>query len=335
MNNILRRLSMTDAVSGNEMYITTQLFGETVKKYNPHNMPLIDALGNLTLFRKGKSSDKTVALIAHTDEAGFIVKDVTENGFIKFEAVGKIDPRVIISKKVNIGKNGVKGIIGMKAIHLQKREERETVVPIKDLFIDIGAKNKKKALKKINIGDYISFSTEFKYINNDILKGKALDRMGMYCLSELIELQPDYDTYYIFAAQKHVGARGALVALERILPDYAFIIDAVETADMYRVKPHCRTAALHAGAILSPIDLRGIADKELFQKVTDCAKQANIKYQIAQAAPDASETGIIRSSYNGTKAMLIGIPCRYTNSPVSLMAYEDIESVISLLKTLI
>ena len=102
----LEQLSMANAVSGNEMYLIPTLFGELCKKYRSN--PFIDALGNVILFRKGKSSEKTVAVISHTDEAGFIIKDITDKGFLKFEAVGEIDPRVIISKKVLVGDKKVK-----------------------------------------------------------------------------------------------------------------------------------------------------------------------------------------------------------------------------------
>lgn len=330
---ILEQLSMANAVSGNEMYLVPTVFGKLCKKHRAN--PFIDALGNVILFRKGKSSDKVVAVISHTDEAGFIVKDITEKGFLKFEAVGNIDPRVIISKKVLVGENKVRGIIGMKAIHLQKREEREEVVGIKSLFIDIGAKDKKSALKLVAIGDYVSFDTEFSVMGENIIKGKALDRMGVSILASLAEIEPAFDTYYIFSAQKHIGSRGALVALERIRPDTAFIIDAVETADLYKAKKHETTAALNGGAIISAMDIYSIGDRELTEHIKKTAASSNIPVQSAQTVHAESETGTVRSAYSGTHAALIGIPCRYTNTPVSLMALADIEAVKNLITRLI
>ena len=332
---IMRSLSMTDAVSGSEIYVISKLFPELIEKYRPQNMPLIDAMGNVTLFRKGKSPAKTAAVIAHTDEAGFIVTGITEKGFIKFEAVGDIDPRLIISKKVKIGSSGLKGVIGMKAIHLQKREERETVVQMKNLFIDIGAKNKAAAQKLVNIGDCISFDTEFGELCEGVIKGKALDRMGVYCLTQAIAEEPEYDTYYIFTAQKHVGARGASAALERIRPDYVYIIDAVETAEGYGAKPHEINARLGGGAVIGMMDMRGIYDKELFSQLRDSAASDNIKVQVMQTVPAFTETGAVRSSYGGARAAVIGIPCRYANSPVSLMNISDIDAAAGLIKKLI
>lgn len=327
------QLSTENAVSGNEMYLVPKMFKDLCKEYR--SAPFIDALGNVILFRKGRSAEKTIAVITHTDEAGFIVKDITDKGFLKFEAVGDIDPRVIISKKVLVGENKVKGIIGMKAIHLQKREEREEVVTMKNLFIDIGAKDKKSAEKLISVGDYVSFSTDFGYMGEDIIKGKALDRMGVLCVGELVKQVPAYDTYYIFTAQKHIGSRGALVALERIKPNCAFVIDAVETADLYKAKEYETTAKLGGGAVISSMDAKTVANRELVKKIRECAETKNIPVQYAHTVHSFSEVGAIQSAFSGTKSALIGIPCRYMNTPVSLMSVSDIEAVKELIEELV
>lgn len=327
------KLSTENAVSGNEMYLVPKMFGDLCREYR--SAPFIDALGNVILFRKGRSTERTIAVITHTDEVGFIVKDITDKGFLKLEAVGDIDPRVIISKKVSVGENKIKGIIGMKAIHLQKREEREEVAAMKNLFIDIGAKDKKSAEKLISIGDYVSFDTDFGFMGEDVIKGKALDRMGVLCVSELVKQEPVYDTYYIFSAQKHIGSRGALVALERIKPDYALVIDAVETADLYKSKGHETTAKLHGGAVISTMDVKTIANRELVKKIRECAEMKSIPVQDAHTVHSFSEVGTIQSAFSGTKSALIGIPCRYMNTPVSLMSVSDIKAVKKLIEELI
>lgn len=330
--NTLKSISMTDAVSGNEMYLMQKLFPELLKKYRPEGIPLIDALGNVTLFKRGKSSEMTNAVITHTDEAGFIVTGITDKGFIKFEATATIDPRVIISKKVKIGENKIPGIIGMKAIHLQKKEERENVVPVKTLFIDIGAKDKEQALKNVNIGDYISFDTEFGELCDGIIKGKALDRMGIYCLKEAIEETPLFDTYYIFTAQKHTGARGAMVALERIRPDFVYIVDAIETSDIHGAKQYQVNSTLGNGAVVGAMDMLGIYDKDLCGDLCLAAERRDIKAQFMRTVPDATEAGAVISSFGATRAIVLGIPCRYTNSPVSLMSLNDLKAAADLLK---
>ena len=104
----------------------------------------VDTIGNLIALKKGDSKKK-IMLAAHMDEVGFIVSKINDKGYIEFKTVGGIDTRVMLSKKVVIGKNKIPGVIGIKAIHLQEKSERKTMPKTRDLYIDIGAENKEEA----------------------------------------------------------------------------------------------------------------------------------------------------------------------------------------------
>ena len=111
----------------------------------------VDTIGNLIALKKGDSKKK-IMLAAHMDEVGFIVSKINDKGYIEFKTVGGIDTRVMLSKKVVIGKNKIPGVIGIKAIHLQEKSERKTMPKTRDLYIDIGAENKEEAEKLIAWG---------------------------------------------------------------------------------------------------------------------------------------------------------------------------------------
>ncbi len=133
------------------------------------------------------------------DEPGFIISGVTERGYLKFKAVGNIDPRKIISKKVVIGADKIKGVIGMKAIHLQTKSERENVVAAsKLLYVTSVQRTKRMRKSSVKLGDYVTFDTEFMQIGSNV-KGKALDRSGI-CTSLInaVEKEYKYDTYMCF-----------------------------------------------------------------------------------------------------------------------------------------
>ncbi|MBQ2889591.1 MAG: M42 family peptidase, partial [Clostridia bacterium] len=118
-----------------------------------------DTIGNLICHKKG--SEKKVMVAAHMDEVGFIITDIAEDGFLKFSTLGGIETAVLCGKKVLIGKNRIPGIIGAKAIHLQKRDEVLTPLKLKELRIDIGAKDKESAKKLVSLGDYAVFDGEY------------------------------------------------------------------------------------------------------------------------------------------------------------------------------
>ena len=180
MVETIKYISEINAISGNEHllrnYILDNIVADSVE---------VDSMGNIVALKKGNSSkNKKIAVVTNIDECGMIVTDITDDGYIKVDTVGDVELRSIISKQVIIN-DSVKGVIGMKAIHLQKKEERKTVKKPKELFIDIGAKNKEVAQKLVSKGDYIAFTTKCDEIGGNI-KGKSLSRIGIYVMLKLL-----------------------------------------------------------------------------------------------------------------------------------------------------
>lgn len=324
----LKRLSELNAVSGNEDEARRYIISEINEKCDSIS---VDSIGNVIAFKRGISSEKKILLGTNIDEAGFIVSDITDTGYIKFKAVGSIDPRTVIAKRVVIGKDAVKGIIGLKAVHLTTKDEREKAVKLSDMYIDIGAKNKKKAEKKVKKGDYITFDTEFGTMG-ECVKGKALDRFGSACLMDAMDQPPAYDTYFVFSAQREIPSsiigRGMRVAAFNIKPDYVFIIDTTDTADGYKSKQP--NAALGGGAVIEYMDRTSIADARLTAAVEDIAAKNGIKTQRKTSSAMASIAGAAAQASAGAVIACIGIPCRYSHTPVSFMNKNDINAVTAL-----
>lgn len=329
MAELLKILSETNGVSGNE-HLIREVIIDRIK--NTVDDITVDSMGNIIAYKKGKDSSKKIAVTANIDEAGFILSDITDEGYLKFKAVGSIDPRKIISKKVVVGEDKVKGIIGMKAIHLQTKSERENVVEVSKLFIDIGAKNKAAAEKQVKKGDYITFDTDFEKIGNNI-KGKALDRSGVsYSLINALKGEFPYDVYALFLVQHEVGARGAKIASHRVKPDVVMTVSSADTTDMYGCDGINSGANLGDGMVINYADKTVIADKKLTDYMAECAKTAKIKHQIKVLKSDGSDGGAMQTSGNGTPCLNVVLPCRYSHSPVSLMSIADIESMTQYIK---
>lgn len=324
---LLEKLSNTCGVSGNEHKIRDII----IKEITPYvNEIKIDTMGNIIARKYGRSGKKT-ALIAHMDEPGFIVSGITDTGYIKFSPVGKIDPRTIVSKRVLIGENEIKGVIGMKAIHLQKKEERENVVAVSELFIDIGAKNKKEAEKLISLGEYITFDTEFKAIGETV-KGKGLGAaISCTCLIKALKNCGDSDIYAVFAVQSEIEGRGAHVAIYDIQPDEAVIIGVVEAADMFSTKPQEKSATLGGGAVIAYADKNTRFDRDGTDKLIRLAAENGVKTQVGSFAQKLSEGGAVQTACAGTAVVNIFVPCRYLHTPVNMASNADIESAATLI----
>lgn len=320
----LKRLSELYAVSGGEDAARSYIRSEIADKCDKLR---IDSLGNLIAFKRGLSSEHTLLLGTNIDEAGFIVKDITDEGYLKIDAVGGIDPRTIISKQVVIG-GEVIGVIGMKAIHLQKKSEREAAAELDKLYIDIGAKNKKAAQKRVSKGDYVTFATKYAEIG-DNAKGKALDRFGAACLIEAMDETPACDTYFVFSAQREVlcsiRGRGMMTAASGIKPDLALIVDTVETADGYKSeRPRAR---LGGGAVIEYMDRTSISDTALAAALKNAAEKSGIPVQEKTSALGSTIAGAVAAASRGTAVAVVGIPCRYSHTPVSIMNKNDIDAV--------
>ncbi len=321
----LAGLSTLDAVSGCEDEARKYIIPHIKSKCDKIE---VDSIGNIIAFKKGKSDKHTILLGTNIDEVGFIVSDITEKGFIKFKSVGNIDPRTLVSKCVKIGRNGVFGVIGMKAIHLQKKAERETTVKVSDLYIDIGATTKKEAEKFVSLGDYISFSTDFSE-KGECIKGKALDRFGVIPLVAAMDTAPLYDTYFVFSSQREIPCsvmgRGMKVAAYRINPDFALIISTVNTDDFYSAKNP--SARLGKGAVIEFMDKSSISDTEFLNEICKLAERNNIPVQKKTSASGTSVAGAVISASYGVTVATVSIPCRYSHTPVSYMNKNDIYAV--------
>ncbi len=293
-----------------------------------------DTIGNLICHKKGNG--RKIMVSAHMDEVGFIITEITEDGFLKFSSLGGIETAVMYGKKVLIGKNRIPGIIGAKAIHLQRREDVLTPPKIKDLFIDIGAKDKETAKLLVEIGDYASFDGEYTEFGENLVKSKALDdRVGCAILLELMKEEYDSDIYFVFTAQEEVGLRGAIISANAIKPDIALVIEGTTCSDVYGSEPHNQVTNLGGGSVMTAMDRAAISDRKYFDFIMKTAKENNIPLQVKRTAMGGTDAGAIQRSGAGVKTAVLAVPCRYIHSSVSVMCKDDLESVLKLSKAVL
>ncbi len=327
------RLSELNAVSGFEDEARAYLIPLIKEKCDSLE---VDSMGNIIAFKKGKSDKYKILLGTNIDEVGFIVSEITEKGFLKFKSVGSPDARTLVSKRVTVGKNKIAGVIGMKAIHLQKKEEREAAVKVKDLYVDIGAKNKEDAEKSVKLGDIISFDTQFGEIG-DIIKGKALDRFGTVAVFDAMDEMPAYDTYFVFSVQREipcsVTGRGMKTATFRINPDFALIVDTVNADDFPDTK--YASAVLGNGAVIKYKDVTSISNVIFLKNIAVMAERNGIKTQNHTTNEGQSIASAVNAASYGAVTATIGIACRYSHTPVSYMRKDDINEVSNLCRAFV
>lgn len=326
---LLEKLSNAHGVAGNEIGVAKllkELLAEHVDEFQT------DYLGNLIAIKGKDKPGPKVMIAAHMDEVGLMITSIERNGLLKFRPVGGVDPRVLVSKPVRIGDKLVKGVIGAKPIHLQRPNEREVALGFDQLFIDIGAKSDDDAKKHVKLGDYCSFETEFKKINDNLCKGKSFDdRVGCALLADILKEDYPFPLYGVFTVQEEVGLRGATVAAYTVNPDLAIVLEGTSASDVPESEEHRFSTRLGGGPALSIIDASIIVQKNLLKAVVKIAEKNEIKYQYRQTSVGGNDAGKIHLTREGIDTFTISVPCRYIHSPVSFMNIEDFNSTRKLM----
>lgn len=286
----------------------------------------VDRMGNLTAFKKGKKTpQKKVLLSAHMDEIGFMMKYISEDGYIYFDNIGGIDPRVVMGRRIVIGEKQIPGVIASKAIHLQKASERGICVPISEMYIDIGCDDKDSCEQLVQVGDVGTFTPNFEIIGDSVIKSKAIDdRFGCALLVEMLHSELEFDTYFAFPVCEEVGTDGAKEIGFRFRPDIAIVIEATTAGDIYNAPKSRHACEQNGGAVLSHMDGGTIYDKHLVDFAKQTADKYGIEYQMKNIVAGGNEASAYQKSGCGTRVLAISTPTRYIHSACNMAVIHDL-----------
>lgn len=332
MNELLKNLTEAVGVSGEEKEVRLllrDLIADHVDEWH------VDALGNLIALKKGTgASDLRLLVDAHMDEVGLMITEIDSSGTLKFAGVGGFDARALLGKSVQVGPKKIAGVIGAKPIHLLKNKERDSVVQIDSMRIDIGAKKKDAAARKVSIGDRAAFVTEYEELGPTAI-GKAFDnRAGCAALVELLRARPyPHDIYAVFSVQEEVGLRGAQVAAYSVQPDAALVLECTPAYDLPTEDDVSPNVALGKGPSLYVMDYGTIQDPRLVAHITRTAAAHEIPYQVRRPGGGGTNTASIQRAHGGVPAATIAVPGRYAHTPAMMINLQDYAHVVQLADT--
>ncbi len=341
----LEELCSLSALSGNEdrviNYIVQKLktFSEDV---------VVDYSGNVTAtFRGSKNQDTSILFFGHMDEVGMMVRRITEDGYILIERVGGPSEKTLRSQLVEVssvdGSSLIKGVVGTKSHHYTSESEKLAVPAKYDQYVDVGASSKQEVLDLgIDIGSTITYAPNFTRIGAKRVASKTLDnRAACYTLLRAAEFfsknKPSITVHIGFSVQEEFNVRGSLPMYERLQPDMVVSLDcavACDTPDLnglYDMKLGYGPAICYmnnygkgpsGGLIPNP------KFRSFFEKV---AMEEGINYQKEISAGVLSDASFVQmKGKEGTICAHIGIPLRYSHSPMEEIDLEDLENTIKL-----
>ncbi len=292
----------------------------------------VDALGNLICEKKGRrAAPNALMLCAHMDEVGLMVKRCTDEGFLKFDAVGGIDRRVLIGKPVWVGPEKIPGVIGLQAIHLTTKQERERVAKLEDFYIDIGAASREEAERHVSVGDVCTFQPDTLEFGNGLFKAKAIDdRVGCAILCLLMAEDLPMDVTFVFTVQEEVGTRGAFAAAFGVKPEVAMVLEGTTAADLPGVEGHKRVCGVGKGPVISQIDRGTVYDRELFDRLRDLCETNAIPWQTKELIAGGNDAKAVQRSRAGVRVCALSAPVRYLHAPTSVVSLADCENMLKL-----
>lgn len=334
---MLKDLTDSKGIPGNEREVR-----DVMKKYisSYSDEVTTDHLGSLIAKKVGQENGPKIMIAGHLDEVGFMITQIDDKGFLRFQTVGGWWSQVMLAQRVTIvtNKGDVTGIIGSKPPHILPPEARKKPVDIKDMFIDIGASSKEEAIEfGVKPGDQVVPYFEFTVMQNEkMLLAKAWDnRIGCAIAIDVLKNLTAVDhpnvVYGVGTVQEEVGLRGARTSANVIQPDIAFGVDVGIAGDTPGISEKEAASKMGKGPQIILYDASMVSHKGLRDLVTDTADELDIPYQFDAIAGGGTDSGAIHISANGVPALSITIATRYIHSHAAMLHRDDYENAVKLI----
>ena len=280
-----------------------------------------------------------VVIEGHSDEISWYVNYITDNGLIYVIRNGGSDHQIAPSKWVNIHtKNGiVKGVFGWPAIHVRDHA-KEAPPKIDNIFIDIGAKDKKEVEKMgVHVGCVITYPDSFQILNKNKFVCRAIDnRAGGFMIAEVARLLKEnkdklpFCLYVTNSVQEEIGLRGAEMITNTLKPDLAIVTDVTHDTSTPMIEAKKQgDAKIGKGPVIT---YAPAVQNNLREKIIRIAEKNKIPYQrLASSRYTGTDTDAFAYSNGGVPSALISLPLRYMHTTVEMVQKEDVENVIRLI----
>ena len=304
-----------------------------------------DGVGNLLGSLAGSSGSPRVLVMAHMDEVGFLVRHIDEQGFIYFHNVGGYFAQSLLTQRMSIlTANGpVLGYTGMKSGHILRPDERNQMIPLERMFIDVGARSREEAQGMgIRPGLPITYATEFEVLNGT---GRYLakawdDRVGLAVITEALRELRDSshpnEVHVAATVQEEIGLRGAAVVEASTHPHIVINLEIGIASDFpLMTSPTLSQEALGKGPGIFVYDRSMIPNNNFVEWIIEVAKESDIPIQFESVSGYGEDASELQRSAQGIPAVNIGIPTRYGHSQSGVIARRDYDNTVKLVVAMI
>lgn len=295
-----------------------------------------DLHGNLIL-SANSTAETRIMLAGHADQIGLIISHIDEDGYLYTQPVGGWDPQQLVGQQMVVWsrRGPVPGVIARKAIHLLDDAERNKVVQLKSLWIDIGASNRAQAESLVEIGDSVTLRLETVELANGLITGPAMDnRTGVWVVVEALRratgLGLKSAVFSASTVQEEIGLRGAQTAAYSIHPQIGIAVDVTHATDSPESdRKQQGTVKLGAG----PVIVRGPNMNPLVcDRLEELARAHHLPFQrVALGRAASNDSNVMQISRGGVATAVVAIPNRYMHSAVEMVSLVDLDHAAELI----
>ncbi len=333
--SLLQELTEAHSVSGHEDEVRAIFSDE------------LEACGDLSTDRNGsvfcelEGEGPRVLVAGHMDEVGFMVQNITPEGFIQFVAIGGWWEHNLLSQRVEIltrGGSKVTGVVASRPPHFLPDAQRRQVMAVDQMFIDVGADSRQHAIKSlgISLGDPVCPCSTFTPMGReDWFMAKAFDnRVGMAGVIQAGQIlaQSVRPNHLILAGtvQEEVGLRGARTAANFSRPDVAIILEGPPADDSPGFSRADCQGRLGGGVQIRLFDPTAITNPRLARLAIETAEEEGIRHQVTVRRSGGTDAGAFHQSNHGIPSIVLGVPARYIHSHNSIIDLSDHLQLVAL-----
>jgi endoglucanase len=337
---LLKRLTEASGVPGFEAEVRALIRGEL------EGIAAIeqDRMGSIVCRKDGTQPSPKIMLAAHMDEIGFMVKQITKEGHLRFVPLGGWWEQVMLAQRVIVktAKGDVPGVMGAKPPHILSPEERNKVVDKRDMYIDIGATSREEAEQAgVRPGDPVVPVSAFTPLaGGKTYLAKAWDdRVGcalfVQALQRLTKEEHPNTVYGVGTVQEEVGLRGAKTTAYVVNPDVAIILESDIAYDIPVQRDGELVIALGKGPSLMVFDAGMIPNTRLRDLTVETAAALGIPLQFSSMEGGRTDGSIIHLHNAGVPTIVLGVPARHIHSHAGVIHRSDYDHLLDLLVALI
>ena len=286
---------------------------------------------------KNPGAPLRVMLAGHCDQIGLLVTHIDDDGFLYTNTIGGWDPQQLIGQRMTVWADSgpIAAVIARKAIHLLTEEERKQVVKVKDLWIDIGARDKEEATELVRIGDPVTLELGYQEMRGGLANSPGMDdKTGLWICAEALrrvsDKKLDVSVYAVSTVQEEIGLRGATTSAFGIDPQVGIAVDVTHATDCPTIdKRQEGDISLGEG----PVIYRGPnMNPKVVERLIQVSEEDDIPCQFgAIGRGSGTDANAIQVSRSGVAAALVSVPNRYMHSAVETISLEDLDRTADLL----